>query len=287
MASSLKISHVIQPAILCRDLDDTMDRLHAMFGIFPSERVDITNTGVNNAVYAMGGFTFLELIEPYDREAAAGRLLDRFGEGFHMFSCLVDAPSIEAVDEQLEAAGIRVVRRNKMGHILGAWHLHPKDTRGVLIALALRSDRDNSEWAGKAWPEYVETNSRILSKILGVSIACEDLEAVADVYRAMGFDFGSESTDSGDIIREAWTPVGTVLQLRTPTTESSIAARQLSHRGEGLCHLLLEAPDLDLVANAMQSQGAGLAADDAGGVRLWSDPVSTWGIPFEVRRSAM
>jgi len=78
--AKLTIEHVVQPALLISSMDQTMDLLQAVFGAYPSERVDIKNTGVNNAVYAFGDMTFLELIEPYDPGCSALRLLERGGE---------------------------------------------------------------------------------------------------------------------------------------------------------------------------------------------------------------
>lgn len=106
----IPVEHVLQPAILCRDIDATMDLLHALLGAYPSERVDIRNTGVNNAVYAFADQTFLELIEPYDPDASAMRLLDRLGEGWHMIAVDLAPVPVDDVARDLAAAGVRVVR---------------------------------------------------------------------------------------------------------------------------------------------------------------------------------
>lgn len=284
MKPTIIAAHLIQPAILCRDIHATMDRLHAMFGIYPSERVDIRDTGVNNAVYALGGFTFLELIEPYETGSAAYRLLERFGEGFHMTAVDLEPQEPAEVDEALEAAKVRVVRRNKTSKIRGAWHLHPKDTHGVLVALAIKSDPDdNSAWAGPAWTQYVKTNSRVLSRVLGVSVACESLDAAVRRYSDLGFSFGDRFEHLGDVVVEAQTPRASVLQLRTPKRPASPAQEQLTRRGEGLCHLLLEAHDLAIASERMASAGVEQDARRSSAGALWTVAASTWGIPFELR----
>ena len=79
-ARPIRVEHVLQPALLVRSLDATLDRLQELFGMYPSERVRIPFAGVDNAVYALGGQTFLELIEPYVPESSAGKLLARTGE---------------------------------------------------------------------------------------------------------------------------------------------------------------------------------------------------------------
>jgi hypothetical protein len=282
---AISAAHVIQPAILCRDIDATMDRLHAMFGIYPSERVDIRDTGVNNAVYALGGFSFLELIEPYETGSAAYRLLERFGEGFHMTAVDLEPQEPAQVDAALEAANVRVVRRNQTTKIRGAWHLHPKDTHGVLIALAIKADPDdNGAWAGPAWREYVSTNSRVLSRVLGVSVACESLEAAVARYGNLGFSFGSRFEHYGDTVVQAVTPRGTLLQLRMPAHTHSLAGGQLARRGEGLCHLLLEAHSLPAVRSRLEAAGAQVDREGSNADGLWTVGESTWGIPFEIRQ---
>ena len=68
--------------MLVDDLDSAMDWLFEAFRIYPSERVDIVGSGVNNAVYAFANHTYLELIAPYNEESSAYRLLSRSGPGW-------------------------------------------------------------------------------------------------------------------------------------------------------------------------------------------------------------
>lgn len=281
LSSPIVASHVIQPALLCRNIDATMDRLHALFGCYPSERVDIKDTGVNNAVYAFGGFTFLELIEPYDPASAAMRLLERSGEGFHMVAVdLMDAEPAD-VDAALEENEFRVVRRNRTSRIKGAWHLHPRDTHGVLMALDIKVDPDdNSAWAGPAWREYIGTNTRLISRVAGISVAVNDLDAARQRYELLGFTFAAVVRDQGDAMVRAVTPRGTELQLRTPAEETSLARKHLDTRPEGLCHLLLEARDLETVASRLQVLGLDFAvARDGTGLLLAR---AAFGVPFEI-----
>jgi len=284
----LQVEHVIQPAILCRDIDRTMDFLHTLLGIFPSERVDIKNTGVNNAVYAFGGMTFLELIEPYDPGCAAMRLLERFGEGWHMLTVdLVPAPP-EAIERRLAEANVRVVRHNRTPHVQGIWHLHPRDTGGVLLAMAVRADRDdNRAWAGPAWREYVRTNTRVVQSVAGVSIATDDLDATAARYTRLGFRFDRRWRDAADTVLEAVTPRGTVLQLRSPTGGSAPSAAHARSRGSGLFHLILTTNDLNAAAAATERAGATIErkTQESGQTAFWTAPETTMGIPIEFRQA--
>lgn len=290
-ASTLRVEHVLQPALLCRDLDATMDRLHLLFGLYPSERVRITFAGVHNAVYALGGMTFLELIEPFDPKSSASRLLERSGEGWHMLSVdLASDPSnpLEpaAVDAQLGHLGVKVVHRGSSPHVRAAWHLHPRDTGGVLLLLALRADPDeNRDWAGAAWREYVASNSRVIDRILGVSLCTQRLEDTAERYRELGFRFGGEREDRGDRVLQADCPRGTFLQLRSPASERAPCAALLASRGPGLFHLALRCRDLEGSEQRLRSAGVRIECQtgEVAQRSLWTAPETTFGVPLELR----
>jgi methylmalonyl-CoA/ethylmalonyl-CoA epimerase len=285
----IKVEHILQPAILCRDIDATMDLLHALLGIYPSERVDIVNTGVNNAVYAFAGQTFLELIEPYDPGCAAMRLLDRHGEGWHMVSVDLVEMLVEEVARDLADAGVRVVRENENRHVRHIWHLHPRDTCGVLLAMALRTDREeNGAWAGWAWREYVETNTRVARSILGVSLATDDPEGMVARYTRLGFDFGPAWEDAGDAVRQATTPRDTFLQVRAPAGPDAPSAAWVAARGSGMFHLALATPDLEVATRRCERAGVPVAreARSAGAEALWTAPVPALGVPIEFRLTA-
>ena len=190
-ARPIRVEHVLQPALLVRSLDATLDRLQALFGMYPSERVRIRFAGVDNAVYALGDQTFLELIEPYVPESSAGKLLARTGEGWHMLSVDLEPVEKETVESYLAEAGVRVVHRGSSKGVDAGWHLHPRDTGGILLLLARRTDRDeNGAWAGWSWRDFVKTNTRVVQSILGVSVVTDDLDAARRRWETLGFDFG-------------------------------------------------------------------------------------------------
>jgi catechol 2,3-dioxygenase-like lactoylglutathione lyase family enzyme len=291
----IRVEHVLQPALLVRGLDATLDRLHALFGIYPSERVRIRFAGVDNAVYALGGQTFLELIEPFVPESSAGKLLARTGEGWHMLSVDLEPVEEETVERHLSSSGMRVVHRGSSKGVEAAWHLHPRDTGGVLLLLARRADRDeNGAWAGWSWRDFVETNTRVVRSILGVSIVTDDLDAARRRWETLGFDFGPAWDDDGDTVQQADTARGTFLQLRTPHSMRAPSRGWLEHYGPGLYHLALEAPDLVRVQRRLE--GAGVRLDrvtEAPGVAegtltrsLWTAPATTCGVPMELRGSS-
>jgi catechol 2,3-dioxygenase-like lactoylglutathione lyase family enzyme len=292
-ARPLRVEHVLQPALLVRSLDATLDRLQTLFGMYPSERVRIRFAGVDNAVYALGGQTFLELIEPYVPESSAGKLLARTGEGWHMLSVDLQPVEKETVDSYLAARGLRVVYSGLSKGVDAAWHLHPRDTGGVLLLLARRTDRDeNGAWAGWSWRDFVKTNTRVVQSILGVSVVTDDLDAARRRWETLGFDFGQAWNDAGDTVVQADTDRGTFLQLRAPTGAGAPSRRWLDHFGPGLLHLALVTADLDAARRRLE--GAGVVIDrevetpsvsgSAAVVRsFWTRAETTCGVPMELR----
>jgi len=284
----LTVEHVLQPAILCRNLDATLDFLHGWLGIYPSERVDIKNTGVNNAVYAFDNHTFLELIEPYEPGASAYRLLERYGDGWHMVCVDLVETSSEQTAADLAAAGVRSVRENSTRQVKHIWHLHPKDTEGVLLAIAVRADRDdNAAWAGAAWRAYVPTNTRVVRSILGISLAAADPSALVKTYTRLGFRFGEPYDDAGDRVRQATTPRGTFLQVRAPGSPEAPSAAWVARRGSGIFHLALETDDLERARAAGERMGVRVTRETRvdGADALWTAPETTLGVPVEIRQA--
>ena len=284
---------MLQPALLVRSLDATLDRLQALFGMYPSERVRIRFAGVDNAVYALGDQTFLELIEPYVPESSAGKLLARTGEGWHMLSVDLEPVEKETVESYLAGAGVRVVHRGSSKGVDAGWHLHPRDTGGVLLLLARRTDRDeNGAWAGWSWRDFVATNTRVVRSILGVSVVTDDLDAARRRWETLGFDFGEAWDDDGDTVLQADTARGTFLQLRAPTRAEAPSRAWLDHFGPGLFHLALAAVDLDAARRRLESAGAvidrEIEAPIAGGSAavarsFWTRADTTCGVPMELR----
>lgn len=256
----LSIRHVVQPAVLVDDMNAAIDWLARTFLAYPSERVDIANAGVNNAVYAFSNQTYLELIEPYNPESSAYRLLRRNGPGWHMLSADLAPVDVDEVDTAIRATGVRVVQHNHTQFVAGAWHLHPRDTGGVLLNLAIPAKPDeHGMWAGWAWRQYVSTNTRVVDRILGVSMVTDDLVRARAVYSSLGFDFVDGESDNTIVSRTA---SGTFLSLTSPRLDSTPAGRALARYGPGLYRLYWGVKDLDRVRKALTE--AGTSFEDEG-----------------------
>ena len=286
----LRIEHISQPAILVEDLDEAMDWLHRVFGIFPSERVDIARSGVNNAVYAFSNRTYLELIEPYDSEGSAHRLLKRQGPGWHMVNVDIADDDFEVLDAEIRATGVRVVQLNRTEHVAAAWHLHPKDTHGVLVNLANPTDHDeHGMWAGWAWREYVSTNTRVVDRILGLSLATDDLSAVEKTWSSFGLRFTEPEVALNDRIVTAHCEAATFVQIRSPQadgspqSDDSPAAQTLSRWGPGLCHLCWGVRDLARAQSALEAAGMTIERSEESGfwTAMGNAPIA---VPMEFRQ---
>lgn len=279
--STFAIEHITQPAILVANLDEGMDWLHAAFGIYPSERMRITNAGIDNAVYPFRNLANLELIYPYKPESAAGRLLQRTGPGWHMLTVdLVKAP-FEKLTTAADSIGLRIVARAAGPN--PSWQFHPKDTHGVLFYTSDRDDHDDlSPWVGHRWRDYIPTNCRVVQGIAGVSLTVDDIEAARETYMKFGLTF-RELTDRDDLLLEATTARGTVLQLRKGRSPESDTYRLCIQRGPGLYHLIWNCDDLISARRRLEAAGGKVARETPDG--FWTVPGSTLGVTMEFRHA--
>lgn len=282
------VDRIVQFSPLVRDLDTTLDAVHTFLGAFPSRRNKLDVTGVDIAIYPFGDETFMELIAPYDPSMAPARLLNRTGEGWFMLNAdIVDDQPVEEIDREIRATGVRVARGgvHEDGKS-GAWHLHPQDAGGVLLALYVRQDRpDHTDWAGLTWKHFVETNRRVVDSIIGVSLATRDLSTTASLYHSLGFRFADEFEDGGEKVLQASLPGGTFLQLRTPIDTGGALSRWLDARGPGLYHYAFQVADLARATDALaRVEGREIRrAEYEGREALWAEAPRVFGMPLEFR----
>ena len=79
----------------------------------------------------------LEIIQPTSPDSPVARSIERHGEGLAAISLKV--PDIEQATAELEARGLKVVGRMKLGGLKEV-QFHPKDAFGVMIELAEYED---------------------------------------------------------------------------------------------------------------------------------------------------
>jgi methylmalonyl-CoA/ethylmalonyl-CoA epimerase len=142
-----RIDHV---GIACRDLDATIRRYEAAFGLRAVSLEVNEEQGVREAMLQVGGTGpatgegwrpgYVQLLEPLGPDTPVGRFLARRGEGLHHVGYGVD--DIGEALATLGGTGIRLLderpRHGSMGASIA--FLHPADLAGVLTELVQVAD---------------------------------------------------------------------------------------------------------------------------------------------------
>jgi hypothetical protein len=103
--------------------------------------------GLHNAVMALGS-EFLEVVAPTQPDTAAGRHLDRRGEGGYMLIVQVD--DLPAVRARAKDLGIRTAWEIDLPDI-SATHLHPADVGGTILSVDQPLPPESWRWGGPDW----------------------------------------------------------------------------------------------------------------------------------------
>jgi methylmalonyl-CoA epimerase len=130
--------------------------------------------------------------------------------------------------------------------------------------------------------------TEIMLTIDHLGIAVKSLAAAKGIYEKLGLSVSAEETVEGEQVRCVMVPVGeTRLELLEPTSESSVIAKFIAKRGEGLHHVSLRVPDLAAAVERLKKDGVRLVSDEikvgAGGHRyVFVHPSSTGGVLLEL-----
>ena len=121
-----------------------------------------------------------------------------------------------------------------------------------------------------------------------LGIAVRSLAAARGLYENLGLSISAEELVEGEQVRVAMIPLGgTRLELLEPTSESSVIAKFLGKRGEGLHHVCLRVPDLGAAVEKLKRDGVQLTSEQikvgAGGHRyVFVHPASAGGVLLEL-----
>lgn len=193
--------------------------------------------GLVNAVFALGD-CFLEVVSPTQEGTAAGRYLDRHGDGGYMV--IFDLEDLDGARARAEELGIRTVWRIDLPDISGT-HLHPADTRGAIVSLDQSRPFGSWRWGGPGWTERVGEGAP--GRLAGITVAVADPAAVAARW-AQVLDVS---------VQNGGEPLLALDGAEVRFAEASDA------RGEGLVEIDVEVP---------AERRAGRTAIELGGVRL-------------------
>src|SRR5438128_7844638 len=121
-----------------------------------------------------------------------------------------------------------------------------------------------------------------------LGIAVRSLAAAKGIYEKLGLTVSPEQTVEAEQVRLVMVPLGeSRLELLEPTSESSVIAKFIAKRGEGLHHVSLRVPDLAAAVERLKKDGVRLVSEEikvgAGGHRyVFVHPSSTGGVLLEL-----
>jgi len=134
----------------------------------------VAEFGLHNAVFSIGD-CFLEVISPTSPGTAAGRYLDRHGDGGYMV--IFDLEDLSSARERAEAMGVRVVWRLDLPDISGT-HLHPADMGAAIVSIDGSNPYGSWRWGGPDWTGALG-KSRAGGALAGIVLAGEDPAGLA------------------------------------------------------------------------------------------------------------
>ncbi|MDQ3739822.1 MAG: VOC family protein, partial [Actinomycetota bacterium] len=137
-----------QAVLAARDLDAAVERLRDALPLGePFADPGVGHFGLRNAVMALGD-TFVEVVSPVREDTAAGRHLDRRGDGGYMVMFQLD--DLAPARERAAALGVRTVWELELPDIVDV-HLHPRDMGAAIVALDRCDPPEGWRWGGPDW----------------------------------------------------------------------------------------------------------------------------------------
>ncbi|HTK06509.1 MAG TPA: methylmalonyl-CoA epimerase [Ktedonobacteraceae bacterium] len=131
----------------------------------------------------------------------------------------------------------------------------------------------------------------MVKRIDHVAIVVHDLEQALSFYRdTLGITPSAIKDVPSEQVRIAFLPMGgpggSEIELVQPTAPDSSLVRFLEKRGEGLHHICLEVPDIDVALQEMKAKGASVLDEQprlaAEGRAIFLHPRSTHGVLLEL-----
>jgi len=125
-----------------------------------------------------------------------------------------------------------------------------------------------------------------------LGIAVKSLAAAKGIYEKLGLVISPEETVPHERVRVVMVPVGdTRLELLESTSDDSAIAKFIAKRGEGVHHICMRVPDLELTVTKLKKDGVRLVSNEiktgAGGHRyIFIHPQSAGGVLLELVESA-
>jgi methylmalonyl-CoA epimerase len=125
-----------------------------------------------------------------------------------------------------------------------------------------------------------------------IGVAVKSLAAAKGIYEKLGLKLAPEETVDAEQVRVVMVPLGeSRIELLEPTSPDSVIAKFIAKRGEGLHHVSLRVPNLEVAVERLKRDGVRLVSDQikegAGGHRyVFVHPSSAGGMLLELVESA-
>lgn len=137
-----------QVVLAARELEPVAMELEATLGVHDGfNDPGVGAFGLKNVVYSAGE-SFVEVVVPVQDNTAAGRTIDKTGEGGYM--AIFQVEDIAGVRTRVAAEEIRVVWHAELEDIQ-AMHLHPKDIGGAIVSIDEPVPFESWRWGGPTW----------------------------------------------------------------------------------------------------------------------------------------
>src|SRR3954452_15227402 len=138
-----------QAVVAVRDLDAAVRELRAALPLGePYADPGVGYFGLRNAVMPLGD-TFVEVVSPAQESTAAGRCLDRRGDGAYM--AMFQIEDLAGARNRAAALGVREVWAGEFDDI-SAVHLHPGDMGAAIVSLDRPVPPESWRWGGPWHP---------------------------------------------------------------------------------------------------------------------------------------
>lgn len=178
--------------LAARDLDAAVRELRYKLPLGePYADPGVALFGLRNAVMPLGD-TFVEVVSPVLDGTAAGRFLDRRGDGAYMAMFQLD--DLAGARERAAKLGIREVWSIELDDI-SACHLHPADIGAAIVSLDRPVPPESWRWAGP-WQPHGEAHTS------GITLTARDPEALGarwgEVLGSVDLDDGRVEVEQGD-----------------------------------------------------------------------------------------
>jgi hypothetical protein len=228
-----------QIVFVVRDLATTSRQLASLLALDPPYRdPGVAEFGIDNAVFAFGD-QFIELISPVEAGTAAGRHLDRRGEGGYMLILQTDDFARDRA--RIRALGVRTVWEKELPDIR-AMHLHPRDIGGAIVSIDQPVPAASWRWGG---PWRRQDGRRGEQRVAAVTVEAASPREMAERWaRVLGADAAAVEGEE-----------------RVALAQGSIRFVPDRARGEGLAGWTWEVAERASVRQAAREQGLAVDGD--------------------------